>query len=191
MICNKCGVDKPLSEFYEDKKRKSGVCTICKECMKKRVREYSLNNKAKILEYHKQHYPQYAKRQRALSKEYHDKVQSLKTPCVKCGESRIYVIDFHHVDPEEKAFNINRKSRKSDFGVIEEEVSVFAYAEIVTLNFIIFMACYQVIRQTLWKNILGDRSDANCRTANKAEAAVLGISGKVQTDRLPVRRQTG
>lgn len=29
-------------------------------------------------------------------------IQSLKTPCLKCGESRPYVIQFHHIIPSEK-----------------------------------------------------------------------------------------
>jgi hypothetical protein len=33
-------------------------------------------------------------------------MQELKTPCVKCGESRYYVIDFHHIDPTTKKFNV-------------------------------------------------------------------------------------
>ena len=122
MVCNKCGVDKPLSEFYPDKKRKSGINTICKECIKQRVMERYAHNKEQILAYHKQYHVGYRDRQRELFKEYYEKVQSLKTPCAKCGESRLYVLDFHHIDPKEKSFNINRKVSKSDFSVIENEV---------------------------------------------------------------------
>ena len=53
---------------------------------------------------------------------YKEKVDSLKTPCCKCGDPRLYVIDFHHINPEEKSFNINRKRSKSDFSIIENEV---------------------------------------------------------------------
>lgn len=122
MICNRCGVDKPLTEFYADKKRQSGKMTICKECTIKRVGEYYSAHKQESSEYHRLHHIKYRDRQRELFKEYYDKIQSLKTPCAKCGETRPYVIDFHHIDPKEKSFNINRKTSKSDFSVIEKEV---------------------------------------------------------------------
>jgi hypothetical protein len=33
-------------------------------------------------------------------------VYDYKTPCVKCGESRKYVIDWHHLDPSTKKFTL-------------------------------------------------------------------------------------
>lgn len=49
-------------------------------------------------------------------------INSFKTPCVKCGESRFYVIDFHHVDPNQKLFSISdgQKAHKSKEEVINE-----------------------------------------------------------------------
>ena len=122
MICNRCGIDKPMSEFYPEKNSKSGIRKICKECTKKRVSERYEQNKEQILEYHKRYHTKHRDSQRALYKEYYDKIQSLKTPCAKCGETRKYVLDFHHIDPKEKSFNINKKTSKSDFSIIENEV---------------------------------------------------------------------
>lgn len=122
MVCNKCGVDKPITDFYKDPKRKSGICTICKACTIKQVHEYYLKHKEESREYHKRHHIGYRDRQRALFQEYYDKIQALKTPCAKCGEARPYVLDFHHINPKEKSFNINRKTSKTDFSVIENEV---------------------------------------------------------------------
>jgi hypothetical protein len=36
-----------------------------------------------------------------------DLVQSLKEPCAKCGEDRMYLIQFHHVDPKNKLFLVS------------------------------------------------------------------------------------
>ena len=49
-------------------------------------------------------------------------LDSLKTPCVKCGEKRVYVIQFHHKDPELKCFSIGEGSKyhKSKEDVINE-----------------------------------------------------------------------
>ena len=43
-------------------------------------------------------------------------IEKLKRPCEKCGESRLYVIDYHHVDPKEKLFDI---SKKHEHGIVK------------------------------------------------------------------------
>lgn len=123
MICNRCGVNKPLTEYYADPKRKSGKQTICKECIKDGVKKRAAEKRDEIREYHKKHYLRYKDKQRAQDAEYFAKVYALKTPCVKCGDERLYIIDFHHIDPSQKSFNIYRKSSKSDFKVIEDEAA--------------------------------------------------------------------
>ena len=42
--------------------------------------------------------------------------------CAKCGETRFYVIDFHHKDPSNKLFTISdgRKTHKSNVDVLTE-----------------------------------------------------------------------
>lgn len=49
-------------------------------------------------------------------------LDTLKTPCVKCGESRLWIIQFHHVDPEQKKFGVGDSSNfhKSKDAVIRE-----------------------------------------------------------------------
>ena len=122
MVCRKCGVDKPISEFYADKKRKSGLTTICKACTIADAQKRYWEKRDEIRDYHKKHYLGYKDRQRAADAEYFEKVYALKTPCAKCGDDRLYIIDFHHIDPAKKSFNIYRKSCKSDFSTIEKEV---------------------------------------------------------------------
>lgn len=84
--CCKCKVEKPESEFYKNKKMKDGLDYYCKECRKNQI---------------------YANR---LDKNYYhdnrDFIESLKHPCEKCGEERSYLIQFHHVNPENKKFNL-------------------------------------------------------------------------------------
>jgi len=57
--CSKCGIEKPLSEFYKEKRRKHGVASRCKPCHKECRRISYLENKdrdlAKIKEYHAKH----------------------------------------------------------------------------------------------------------------------------------------
>lgn len=121
MICSKCGINKPITDFYSDKtgyiRKVCKKCTIAKACeSQKKHRE---QRKQYCKEYHANH-----KEKRALAhREYRDRIDALKTPCCKCGDTRLYVIDFHHIDPTTKSFNINRKTAKTNFQVIEKEVS--------------------------------------------------------------------
>lgn len=61
-----------------------------------RDRFYWTNNRKHIV----------AKQIRKSKQERLDLVNSLKTPCQKCGESRPYLIQFHHRNPDEKLFEI-------------------------------------------------------------------------------------
>ena len=46
-----------------------------------------------------------------------------KMKCAKCGESRGYVLDFHHIDPTQKENTIARMtSNKSNLNDIQKEV---------------------------------------------------------------------
>lgn len=43
--CNKCGIEKELSEFGKDKARKDGLKSICKVCNYKQTKSRRLSNK--------------------------------------------------------------------------------------------------------------------------------------------------
>lgn len=45
-----------------------------------------------------------------------------KTPCIKCGESRPWVIDFHHVDPKTKSFQVSTVAREKSKATVLEEI---------------------------------------------------------------------
>ena len=51
-----------------------------------------------------------------------DFVNSSRTPCVKCGEDRLYIIDFHHIDNRTKEFNITRGVKGKGRKTIEDEI---------------------------------------------------------------------
>lgn len=48
------------------------------------------------------------------------KYNAFKRPCEKCGEQRLYLIQFHHIDPKTKLFNITEGGSKNRN--IEQEV---------------------------------------------------------------------
>jgi hypothetical protein len=82
--CFQCLNIKDYSLFYKNKSNKDGHSGICKECQLKNER--TNNQKAK------------------------EWLISLKTKCSKCNENRHWVLDFHHIDPNTKNFNISEYS---------------------------------------------------------------------------------
>ena len=50
-ICTKCGVEKPLTDFYKTKLIKSGYVSACKICMVKKTNQYYQDNKKDMQEY--------------------------------------------------------------------------------------------------------------------------------------------
>lgn len=81
-ICSKCGIEKPLSEFYNKKRNKTGVMSICKSCCKST----------------------YGRGRAKKDKLYWLKLYGGK--CQRCGleanENNYVLFDFHHLDPTQK-----------------------------------------------------------------------------------------
>lgn len=112
--CSKCKEWKDESEFHKDSHHKSGLKSYCKTCVKEISHADYLKNKARYLEgkrswrtanpniMHVEH-----EKRKLRNREF---IDSLKTPCVKCGECRRYVIQFHHVDPSTKQFTLGEIS---------------------------------------------------------------------------------
>ena len=127
-ICRKCGVEKDESEFYKSSHIKDGLATMCKACSREVNRIDRQKYEAKRRETKKQYAVGYREKHREelntkAKQTYYDIrafVESLKTPCVKCGETRKYVIDFHHIDPSRKKFNLNSSASHSKTKVSEE-----------------------------------------------------------------------
>jgi hypothetical protein len=93
--CSKCGQIKQETEFVKSKKSKDGLASYCKECHNRWARAWRSKNREKV-------------NSSAVNRYNELKVfiDSFKTPCVKCGESRLYVIQFHHINPTDKSFSI-------------------------------------------------------------------------------------
>jgi protein-arginine kinase activator protein McsA len=107
--CTKCLELKELSEFSVRNKSKNTFHSVCKQCVKERDKvAYSnnlLNRKEKI---------------RLNAKLNYDKttsfIQRVKkfAKCSKCGDSRHYVLDFHHlIDKKKNICNMKFHSIKS------------------------------------------------------------------------------
>lgn len=124
--CSKCEIEKPKSEFYRDSRSKDGLSYTCKSCNSERGKKWRETHSNRVREYRQEYL---LKNEVKLREQIVNKtkramlfVQSLKTPCVKCGEDRHWVIQFHHIDPSTKKFTIGSGHTYSN-EVLREEVS--------------------------------------------------------------------
>ena len=83
--CNCCNEYKTLDNYYFSKGKLSQK--VCKDCVrqKEKIKYHSKQNE--LNEFKQAH------------------------PCVKCGCSKFYLIDFHHLNPAEKDFTIGENPR--------------------------------------------------------------------------------
>ena len=96
-VCVRCGVERPISEFYRSKRNKSGYYPYCKSCNSALNKKWRKSHKKLCGVYSKRNTDKRTK----IWKEYK---RGLK--CIKCGESHSACLDFHHRNPDEKQFDI-------------------------------------------------------------------------------------
>lgn len=143
-VCTRCGIEKDESEFYKDYRYEGGhYKSICKDCWHERQRIYRSQHKEQISQsskeyyqthkvavnekskrWQKEHREELNARERDRLQPFKEKLSRLKTHCVKCGENRPWLIQFHHVNPKDKSFEITTiaLTRHSENDV-ENEVS--------------------------------------------------------------------
>lgn len=99
-ICTKCGRELPIDQFNFRNKAKGTRRSECKECH---------------TSYMKQKY-----------QEKKNEIQTIKAQlsCAKCGDKRGYVLDFHHLNPEEKENTIARMlSNRYELNKVYDEIN--------------------------------------------------------------------
>lgn len=90
-ICSKCNIEQPLSCYHKngfDRNGNQKYRSYCKTCA----------NQIETERYWQK---------RAI-------VDNLRTICEKCGDTRPYIIDFHHKDKNEKEITIGQMKRGID-----------------------------------------------------------------------------
>ena len=99
--CKKCNTTKPLTKEYWHKRKShhTGWEFYCKECIHKTTRNYYKDNTEKM----KGQSLEWKRNQRQKINEYKDPLS-----CKKCGESRNHLLDFHHINPDKKLFQISQ-----------------------------------------------------------------------------------
>jgi hypothetical protein len=95
-VCSRCQHEKPLKDFPMRGSKRRGTC---RQCLRDFCRDYYRRNTSKF----KARKVAERKRIRAWLNDYMSKQQ-----CSECPERRQACLDFHHRDPDEKAFNIGQ-----------------------------------------------------------------------------------
>ncbi len=117
----KTGTKEYYSEYYNQNKDEHNARAIewqseNKDKALESVKKWQLKNADKVKEYHRLRKREQIKERRAFVDEYKSKCS-----CGKCGDTRPYVLDFHHLDPLTKSFDLGDASKKG-IKTIEEEL---------------------------------------------------------------------
>lgn len=98
-ICTKCKKEYSIDEFNWRNKQKGTKRSECKYCHS---------------DYMKNHYQEKKKIVNEIK---------IELSCQKCGESRFYCLDFHHLDPNIKDTSIARMlSNRSNIETVKDEI---------------------------------------------------------------------
>jgi hypothetical protein len=104
--CSQCDMSKPVEEFNKCKSKKDGLSSWCRICN----REYAKS---------------YSKRNRDRAVKFANKVKSM-LGCRKCGVQQDYLIQFHHLESDNKeagiAYLTQRTSGRPSLKKIKEEM---------------------------------------------------------------------
>lgn len=92
-ICNDCNRELDLNCFYVSKKKRSWTC---KNCTRRKSKEFYDKKVSAVAEY------------------------KSNCGCAKCGETRPYVLEFHHRDPSQKDYTIANRARASLEAIMSE-----------------------------------------------------------------------
>lgn len=105
--CGRCFVIKPLEDFHIHRARSDGRQSACKQCNLDAVKKHY---------YGDTDYPQTVSRRASIRKvkliEVMSKIKSA-TGCHFCAENCSVALDFHHLDPREKEFELGKGEIKS------------------------------------------------------------------------------
>jgi len=93
-ICIRCHLPKNETNFH---RKGNGFQSMCKECRKIYIREHYQKNKQKYIDK--------ARESNHRLKEWFRELKR-NLACERCGEKHIACLEFHHVDPSKKDFQV-------------------------------------------------------------------------------------
>jgi hypothetical protein len=111
--CPQCNIEKKLEEYSKNKNKSDGLQRMCKPCVAIQSKKSYDKDSSK--------YKERVKSQNLKSTSYINDFKS-NHPCNKCGESRIWLLDFHHTDPTVKEYSIGTLKGSGQMDKIKEEI---------------------------------------------------------------------
>lgn len=97
--CNKCGEVKPIEDFSFKSKKDNKRHTNCKLCMRKYNKSHYQNNKDAYYDSHN--------KLKNRNKQFIIDYKTNKS-CEKCGENHPACLQFHHLERDEKEYEISK-----------------------------------------------------------------------------------
>lgn len=107
--CNKCGFNKPESEFNFNK-TKGRIEYHCKQCHSEYLKQHYAKNKG--------YYKDKANKRKEDTRAWMFEFKS-QFSCSRCGQNHPAALDFHHQDPNKKDFNLGEAV---NFGWSKEKI---------------------------------------------------------------------
>ncbi len=109
--CSHCKEDFPIEDFAFKNKALGIRISFCSKCRKQKSKEsyykHRDTNITRIKKYKKENKEWFFEMKKQLS-------------CCVCGENESSCLDFHHIDSEEKEFNVSTMIESSKKKIIEE-----------------------------------------------------------------------
>lgn len=108
--CIKCGNKKSESEFYIKDLKTKRLHAQCKEC-------YAIQRKKTYAKHYEKYRDQYRLRARlrraSLRTIFHDNMLAFldDKSCVICNEQDVRVLEFDHIDPQQKSYSVSQAVR--------------------------------------------------------------------------------
>ena len=92
-VCTQCEIKQPLTNYYKNGNR---LASCCKDCHKKNIKETYDSKVNQVNQYKTEH------------------------GCKRCGETRYWLLDFHHPDPAQKEFSVSDAIRCKFESILSE-----------------------------------------------------------------------
>jgi len=104
-----CGSDKCVEEKNKEKKRESWKKHYNKN-IKKTTNKFKKRDADNSRSYRNSHKEELNQRKRSRNRDVRNWIDSIKAEkkCSKCKQGKFYILDFHHLDPNEKEINVSR-----------------------------------------------------------------------------------
>lgn len=114
--CTMCQEEKPMDEFHRNSRNKDGRAYRCKKCMNKTVNEHH-----KREDYRARQISQKADRT-SINREYLWEHLNAH-PCEHCGNTDPRVLEFDHINQENKSADISYLVTRASLGTLQEEIT--------------------------------------------------------------------